>query len=51
MLDEADKAPLEVVVLLKSLIEDGYLNLPDGRCLGGSGGTPIHPNFRCIVLW
>ncbi|EER05968.1 hypothetical protein Pmar_PMAR028153 [Perkinsus marinus ATCC 50983] len=50
VLDEADKAPLEVVVLLKSLIEDGYLNLPDGRCLGGSGGTPIHPNFRCIVL-
>ncbi|KAF4697004.1 von Willebrand factor A domain-containing protein 8 [Perkinsus olseni] len=50
VLDEADKAPLEVVVLLKSLIEDGYLNLPDGRCLGGSSGIPIHPDFKCIVL-
>jgi len=33
VLDEADKAPVEVVVLLKGLIEDGQLSLPDGRML------------------
>ncbi|KAF4675664.1 von Willebrand factor A domain-containing protein 8 [Perkinsus chesapeaki] len=51
VLDEADKAPLEVVILLKSLLEDGYLNLPDGRILGGQGlSMPIHPHFKCVVL-
>ena len=34
VLDEADKAPLEVVVVLKSLVEDGQLALPDGRRCG-----------------
>lgn len=29
--DEADKAPLEVVCILKSLIEDRYMLLADGR--------------------
>lgn len=33
VLDEADKAPVEVVALLKGLIEDGQLSLPDGRML------------------
>jgi hypothetical protein len=31
MIDEADKAPLEVVAILKGLIEDGQLLLADGR--------------------
>ena len=34
VIDEADKAPLEVVVVLKSLLEDGEMRLGDGRrCL------------------
>ena len=33
LVDEADKAPLEVVAILKSLAEDGELSLPDGRRL------------------
>jgi MoxR-like ATPase len=52
VLDEADKAPIEVVALLKGLIEDGQLSLPDGRILSysdssESGYIPIHPDF-CI---
>lgn len=31
VVDEADKAPAEVVLVLKGLLEDGYLLLPDGR--------------------
>ncbi len=31
MLDEADKAPTEVLAVLKSLLEDGHMLLPDGR--------------------
>ena len=31
VVDEADKAPLEVVAVLKSLVEDGELLLADGR--------------------
>ena len=31
MIDEADKAPLEVVTILKGLVEDGQLLLGDGR--------------------
>eukprot|EP00529_Nitzschia_sp_RCC80_P007784 CAMPEP_0113506290 /NCGR_PEP_ID=MMETSP0014_2-20120614/35823_1 /TAXON_ID=2857 /ORGANISM="Nitzschia sp." /LENGTH=1267 /DNA_ID=CAMNT_0000401763 /DNA_START=433 /DNA_END=4237 /DNA_ORIENTATION=+ /assembly_acc=CAM_ASM_000159 len=33
VIDEADKAPVEVVALLKGLIEDEELALPDGRVL------------------
>lgn len=33
LVDEADKAPLEVVVLLKTLLEDGEMLLADGRRL------------------
>ncbi|CAE7698156.1 Vwa8, partial [Symbiodinium microadriaticum] len=60
VLDEADKAPLEVVVILKSLIEDGQLALPDGRRLaaateatageGGAATLQVHPEFRMFVL-
>ena len=31
VLDEADKAPLEVVAILKSLLADGHMRLSDGR--------------------
>lgn len=58
VLDEADKAPTEVVALLKGLIEDGQLSLPDGRVLcyddsdvhDDSNRIKIHPDFRIWVL-
>lgn len=64
VIDEADKAPIEVLCLLKMLVEDGELLLHDGRRLlsqqrinqefegmsHGSDIIPIHPNFRLIVL-
>eukprot|EP00985_Skeletonema_marinoi_P005448 scaffold2359_cov109-Skeletonema_marinoi.AAC.6 len=57
VLDEADKAPTEVVALLKGLIEDGQLSLPDGRVLcydesdvHGSNHIKIHPDFRIWAL-
>ena len=33
MVDEADKAPLQVVCILKGLLEDGQMILSDGRRL------------------
>jgi von Willebrand factor A domain-containing protein 8 len=59
VVDEADKAPVEVVALLKGLIEDGELALPDGRILRYSHGygekdvddaIMIHPDFRVWAL-
>lgn len=57
VLDEADKAPLEVVALLKGLVEDGELSLPDGRVLRYEVGSDdsenvikIHENFRLWAL-
>ena len=62
VVDEADKAPLEVVVLLKALLEDGEILLADGRRVlsaariaqeGGSIGSdviPVHPDFSMWVL-
>jgi MoxR-like ATPase len=55
ILDEADKAPVEVVALLKGLIEDGQLSLPDGRILCHDQITDpdiisIHPDFRIWTL-
>ena len=53
VVDEADKSPVEVVALLKGLIEDGELALPDGRVLrydDSSGGVKIHPDFRIWAL-
>jgi MoxR-like ATPase len=64
--DEADKSPTEVVALLKGLIEDGELALPDGRILRyndeATVANPkedidpddsviwIHPDFRIWAL-
>jgi len=56
VLDEADKAPVEVVALLKGLIEDGQLSLPDGRmlCYDNSTSNPdiisIHKDFSIWAL-
>jgi len=65
VVDEADKAPLEVVVLLKALLEDGEILLADGRRVlsasriaqeGVSGSDtsddviPVHPDFSMWVL-
>jgi MoxR-like ATPase len=65
IVDEADKAPTEVVCILKSLIEDGQMMLSDGRqllsaekikdldtssCTSLSSIIEIHPNFKMMVL-
>ena len=56
IIDEADKAPVHVIAALKSLAEDGCMNLPDGRKIVPSRSKeagkliPIHPSFRMIVL-
>jgi MoxR-like ATPase len=58
VVDEADKAPVEVVALLKGLIEDRELALPGGRTLRyESDSSPpnedtveIHPDFRVWAL-
>eukprot|EP01059_Diplonema_ambulator_P003961 TRINITY_DN1366_c0_g3_i1.p1 TRINITY_DN1366_c0_g3~~TRINITY_DN1366_c0_g3_i1.p1 ORF type:complete len:1824 (+),score=656.81 TRINITY_DN1366_c0_g3_i1:37-5472(+) len=60
VVDEIDKAPLEVVGILKGLIEDKELLLSDGRRIvektseygwtEADGAIPIHPNFRLIAL-
>jgi len=63
VVDEADKAPLEVVCILKSLAEDGEFTLGDGRTiiqpsrvpaqLGAQDDPsllPIADGFRMIVL-
>jgi MoxR-like ATPase len=60
VIDECDKAPLEVVAILKGLVQDGEMALADGRKIiaaipPGTPNTdnkliPIHPEFRLIVL-
>ena len=58
IVDEADKAPLQVVCILKGLVEDGQMLLGDGRLLVSDASSvqssnvvvPIHPSFRIIVL-
>jgi hypothetical protein len=61
VVDEADKCPLEVVCVLKNLI-DGEMLLSDGRKILNllkypqlssdipKDVIPLHPNFRLIVL-
>lgn len=61
VIDEADKAPLHVIAILKSLLDTGNLVLGDGRSLRPAASftkadklnnrlVPIHPNFRIIML-
>ncbi len=61
VVDEADKAPLNVTGILKSLIESGEMLLSDGRKIvphsyfvNNQGKTkenliPIHKNFRMLI--
>lgn len=57
VVDEADKAPIEVTVVLKGLVEDGEMLLSDGRRIVLPGthvedetAIEMHPDFRLIVL-
>ncbi|VDM40573.1 unnamed protein product, partial [Toxocara canis] len=56
VVDEADKAPLHVVAVLKSLLDIGVMRLADGRIIEptdvsqGDRSIPLHPNFRIIML-
>lgn len=57
LIDEADKAPLHVIALLKTLLDSGRLDLGDGRSLRpvGQGSEhenviEIHPDFKIIML-
>jgi hypothetical protein len=54
VIDEADKAPVEVVSVLKGLVEDGELLLADGRRISrhqeGPGIIKMHPDFTLWVL-
>ena len=54
VVDEADKAPVEVVSILKGLVEDGELLLADGRRISrhraGDGIIQMHPDFTLLVL-
>ncbi|XP_058445081.1 von Willebrand factor A domain-containing protein 8 [Malaya genurostris] len=62
VVDEADKAPIHVTCILKTLVENGEMMLSDGRKIcppvRGPGPTSAandqliytHPDFRMIVL-
>ena len=59
LVDEFDKAPIEVVVVLKALLEDGEILLSDGRRFVRANSSmigkadnivPIHPEFLVIAL-
>jgi hypothetical protein len=61
VVDEVDKAPVEVVQVLKALIEDREMVLGDGRLIRQApsanneealppGTIAVHPDFRIIVL-
>ncbi|XP_039451313.1 von Willebrand factor A domain-containing protein 8 [Culex pipiens pallens] len=59
VVDEADKAPIHVTCILKTLVENGEMMLSDGRKIcPPARGTPeandsliyTHPDFRMLVL-
>ena len=43
LIDEFDKAPTEVVVVLKALLEDGEILLADGRRFVRSNSNYLEP--------
>ena len=45
VIDEFDKAPAEVVIVIKSLLEDGELLLGDGRLFVSSRSPRFHSNM------
>uniref|UniRef100_A0A182N1A7 von Willebrand factor A domain-containing protein 8 n=1 Tax=Anopheles dirus TaxID=7168 RepID=A0A182N1A7_9DIPT len=56
VVDEADKAPVHVTCILKTLVENGEMLLADGRRIcpatetAAAGFLPTHPDFRMVVL-
>jgi hypothetical protein len=55
VVDEADKAPLYITSILKSLAESGEMEIGGGRkiCppdIASEKDIPLHPRFRMIVL-
>ncbi|XP_060665010.1 von Willebrand factor A domain-containing protein 8 [Drosophila nasuta] len=59
VIDEADKAPVNVTCILRNLVESGEMILSDGRRIvphndtradGASDFIKTHPDFRLIVL-
>lgn len=56
VIDEADKAPAEVLYVLKSLVADGNLLLADGRRISKESNQndpdtiAIHPDFTLFIL-
>jgi hypothetical protein len=47
VVDEADKAPLNVIAVLKSLLDSGFLYLSDGRRIQPSSFDPL-PNGKSL---
>ncbi|KAJ2992906.1 hypothetical protein HDV02_002756 [Globomyces sp. JEL0801] len=54
VVDEADKAPVYITSILKSLVETGEMDVSDGRKIRRIkthvDDIEVHPNFRMIVL-
>jgi von Willebrand factor A domain-containing protein 8 len=50
VIDEVDKANVDVLLALKSLLHERRILLADGRRFGGADGEPIHAAFRVIAL-
>uniref|UniRef100_A0A182Q551 von Willebrand factor A domain-containing protein 8 n=1 Tax=Anopheles farauti TaxID=69004 RepID=A0A182Q551_9DIPT len=59
VVDEADKAPVHVTCILKTLVENGEMLLSDGRKICPAAAVPptsagaflpTHPDFRLVVL-
>ena len=53
LVDEFDKAPTEVVVVLKALLEDGEILLADGRRFVRIDSLMLGKadNIICVVRW
>ena len=51
VVDEADKAPLEVVAVLKSLVEDGELLLADGRRITRRSSGSANTEGKTVIVY
>lgn len=51
IVDEADKAPLEVVAVLKSLVEDGELLLADGRRITRRSSGSANTEGKTVIVY
>lgn len=55
MVDEADKAPTHVIATLKTLVQDGWMSLSDGRLLtrdprASKDTIPLHKVRTCVCV-